>query len=107
MSKKPKTPRSHRRDAERDRERLYENRERLARLSPGGEPSNPIALPTPSLVDGYARSMRCARCDGDVQVDEHTAETVGGRRLRLAPVQCRVCGFRRVVYFFIETPTLN
>jgi hypothetical protein len=106
-SKKPKAPRSARREAERDREKLYDARERLSRLSPGGEPSNPIALSTPSLLEGYVRSMPCGRCEGDVQLDEHTAETIDGRRLRLAHVRCRVCGFRRIVYFVIDTPLLN
>lgn len=107
MSKKPKAPRTARREAERDRDKLEDARERLARLSAGGEPSHPIVLATPSLVEGYARSMRCARCDGDVQVDEHTADIVAGRRLRLAHVRCRVCAFRRVVFFAIEAPVLN
>ena len=76
MSKKPKGPRSARREAERDREKLWDAKERLARLAAGGEPRHPIVLATPSLVEGYARSMRCARCDGDVQVEEHTAEVI-------------------------------
>jgi hypothetical protein len=96
--KKP-SPRALRRELERTVAKLADARERLARLEPGGTPDHPIDVTSSSQVEVRARAMRCPRCDVTVQLDEHTAETVAGQRLRVARTRCAQCGARRAVYF--------
>ena len=87
----------------RDHEKLVRNRERLARLEPGGSSDLPLEVSSASLIDPRASAMPCPTCLGEVRVDEHVALVVGARRLRLARVVCRTCGCRRDVYFRIGT----
>jgi uncharacterized protein YbaR (Trm112 family) len=61
--------------------------------------------------------MPCPVCQGELRVDEHTAETVklaaaapsGGAavRLRVAAVACTRCGRRRKLYFQLLATSLN
>ncbi len=97
--KKPVSPRTARREAERGAVKLARDRERLATLEPGGAPSLPLEIVSASEVEIIARSTPCVRCDGEVRVDEHLAETVGTSRLRIARVSCPACGSRRAIYF--------
>jgi len=73
--------------------------DRLARLAPGGAPDRPIDVDTPAVVDVMAEARRCPLCEGTLQLREHTAETIGGERLRVAHVQCTSCGIARAIYF--------
>jgi hypothetical protein len=101
MSKKPR-PRTERREAARSQEKLARAREKLARLEPGGSPERPIALESASQVEVHAGSLRCARCDGALRVDEHLARTLGDQRLRLVRLVCPRCGARRDAWFRLE-----
>ncbi|MRG93360.1 hypothetical protein [Polyangium spumosum] len=97
--KKPLSARAARREAERAAVKLARDRERLASLEPGGAPSLPIEITSASEVEIAARGKPCARCGGEVRVEEHLAETVGTSRLRVARVFCPACGARRAIYF--------
>jgi hypothetical protein len=100
MAKKPKRPRTVRREAQRDAAALAQNRERLFRLGPGGEPERPITVDAVSVIELRARSITCPRCEGEQRVDEHAAiTTAGGSRLREARLVCRSCGTRRSLWF--------
>jgi uncharacterized protein with PIN domain len=46
--------------------------------------------------------MRCPLCGGELRVDEHAAETVDGKRLRLAHTTCIACSSPRTLYFRIK-----
>ncbi len=78
---------------------LADERERVAMLEPGGHPVNPIEVVSPSVVEPRAGSMECTRCEGEVRVVDHQARTVGGKRLRIAQVECGRCGLQRDLYF--------
>jgi hypothetical protein len=98
MTKGPRA-RAERRAQARAQEKLARDRERLARLEPGGTPERPIDLESASQVEVHARALRCLRCDGDLRLDEHLAPAVHGQRLRLARVSCPRCGSGREVWF--------
>lgn len=75
--------------------------ERLARLSPGGAPDHPIEVASASQIEVHAEGMLCPFCHGPQVVDDHVAETVNQRRLRIAFTRCKHCDARRAVYFRI------
>jgi hypothetical protein len=106
---KPTRPRAERRAEARQTGKDVRERERLARLEPGGAPDRPIEVITASLVEPRAKGMPCAVCGhtGSVRLDDHTARTIDGDALRLAHVRCAMCGYARVVYFAIRPPLLN
>ncbi len=107
MAAKKKSPRTVRRALDRESEKLSKDREKLASLEAGGAPDRPIEVVTSSVIEGYAASMPCARCTQPVRVVEHTAETIGGARVRVVRVQCSSCGTTRPVYFRIVSALPN
>jgi hypothetical protein len=107
MAKKKLSARAARRAQDRTTEKLGRDLERLAQLAPGGSPERPIALDSASQVEVTARSTPCPRCQGALRVEEHTAETLGGARLRVARVVCAACGARRALYFRLAGDALN
>jgi ribosomal protein S27AE len=107
--KLPKRPsaRAERRAAERALDKLTHDRERLARMEPGGTPEHPIDVVSASLVDVRAKALRCPRCDVPMQLEDHTAETVEGARLRVARLKCARCGATRTAYFRVASAMPN
>jgi hypothetical protein len=73
--------------------------DRLARRAPGGSPERPLEIDTPPLVEVIAGTTPCPLCHGSFRLDEHAAETIDGRRLRVARVTCTSCGIAREIYF--------
>lgn len=100
-----KRPRTERREAERSASKLADARERLAKLEPGGTIELPITVPTASVIETRAVSLRCLRCEGELKVDEHVV--VRGSGVRDVRLACRACGTRRSVYFKIVEPVLH
>ncbi len=98
-----KRARTVRREAERERGKLADARERLSRLETGGAPERPIAVESASVIELRAESMRCARCDGELKVREHTAHVIGGLGLRKIDLDCKHCGHTRTIWFAIAT----
>lgn len=98
---KSKRPRTDRREAERAREKLAQQREKLFVLEAGGSAGRPREVVSASLVEPEARAARCPRCEGELQVLEHLAVTVDGSRLREARMTCRQCGAKRSMWFKI------
>lgn len=96
-----KRPRAERRALERKLAKEARDRDKLARLEPGGAPERPIAIASASLVEVHARAASCPLCGGALRLEEHTAETLGGARLRVAAVVCVMCGVRRRIHFRI------
>lgn len=74
-------------------------RERLARLGPGGSAALPLDVESASQIEVRAESTPCLACQGPYRVDEHTAERIDGRHVRVVRVHCHHCGARRVFYF--------
>lgn len=107
MAKKKLSARAERRALDRDTGKLLRAKEKIFGLEAGGSPERPIELGAASEVEVAARSMRCPRCEGALELLEHLAETVEGRRLRIARVRCKVCGSERRVYFRLEAARLN
>ncbi len=81
--------------------------ERLARLVPGGTAERPLDVDTPPLVDVIAAAMPCPLCESSLRLDEHTADTIDGVRLRVAHVTCTVCGVARRIYFKLREPLVS
>lgn len=59
-------------------------------------------IDTPPLVDVMATATPCPLCGGGVRLDEHAAETIDDRRLRVARVTCTTCGIAREIYFTLR-----
>lgn len=88
--------------------KLAKARMKLAALEAGGAPDRPIDVESASTIEVHAQSTPCASCgEQGVRVEEHTAETIGERRLRVVKVKCPRCGVRRDVYYRIGTPLLS
>lgn len=102
-----KRKRTVRREEERAREKLARDLSRLADLAPGGGPDRPLPITSPSEVEVHARAARCPICRAEVRVEDHTAETIGGARLRVARVVCTGCRARRAIYFQLAGTMLN
>jgi predicted hydrocarbon binding protein len=99
--------RTQRRAADRAGKKLVADLERLASLSPGGAPDRPILVTSPSEVEVLARATPCPVCEGELRPLEHTAETIGGARLRVAKTVCAACGRRREIYFQLKQAVAN
>jgi hypothetical protein len=82
-------------------------RERLARLAPGGSPERAIAVTTPAVVEGRAQSMPCPLCAGPLDVLEHSAELRDHVSLRALRCRCRQCRAESTVWFRLERPAPN
>jgi hypothetical protein len=101
MPPKKLSPRALRRERDRVTVKLARNVERLYRVSPGGAPDHPIPLQAASQVETHATANPCPLCQGLLRLDDHSAETIKGSRLRVAHVSCASCGARRALYFRI------
>ncbi len=97
--KKPLSPNALRRAMARADDKLALARERLAALEPGGSPERPIEVASASLVEPRAQSAPCLRCGGPLRIDEHTAESIGGLRLRVVHARCAQCASPRLLYY--------
>ena len=103
-----KRSRTERREREREAVKLAKARLKLAALEPGGAPDRPIDVESASTIEVHARSSPCASCGNHgVRVEEHTAENIGERRLRVVAVMCPRCGVRRDVYYRIGSSLLS
>lgn len=91
----------------RKEEKLTRDRERLARLQPGGAPDRPIGVSSPTQVDVIAARAPCPLCDTTLHLQQHVASTVKGTRLRVAHLVCSLCGVKRSLYFRLEQPLLH
>jgi hypothetical protein len=105
--RKKQSPKAERRAKARAEEKLGKKREQLAQMEAGGSPERPIEVVSASVVETHAKSMPCPRCLGACRLDEHAAETVGGKRLRIARMLCTQCATRRAVYFRIVGEMMN
>jgi len=99
-----KRPRTERRALARELAKMARDKDKLARLSPGGAPERAIELASASQVETHARSVPCPLCEGPLRVDAHTAETIDGLRVRVAQVTCTRCGVHRSLYFRLAAP---
>lgn len=81
---------------------------KLAALEQGGAPDRPIDVESASTIEVHATSMPCPSCGNHgVRVEEHIAETIDDRRLRIVKLKCPRCGVRRDVYYRILSTMLS
>lgn len=100
MSKTPpKTGRRERRERERELAKGVREREKLARLLPGGESGRPIEVASASVVEVHAKSVPCPLCGAELRVEEHVARMVKGEMLRIVRARCFSCGVPRELFF--------
>jgi hypothetical protein len=91
-----RSERTERRARERAARRLVRDRERLARLEPGGSAEHPIDVDSPAVIEGRVDTMRCPQCEGEYTLDDHQSAAAG---LRVVSVTCRMCHVSRQVWF--------
>jgi len=104
---KPKRKRAARRESERETQKLARDLERIFSLEPGAKPERPIVIDSPSEVEVRARALPCPLCRGELRIEEHTAETIGSARLRVARMICAQCRAPRALYFQLASERLN
>jgi hypothetical protein len=75
---------------------LIRDREKLARLSPGGSAERPWAIDSASAIEPRVRSLRCPQCAGEYRLGEHTSPAEALRRI---DVTCRTCHAPRSLWF--------
>ena len=92
---------------DRAQQKLARDLSKLALLAPGGSPERALPIVSPAEVEVQARATRCPICQGELQVEEHTAETLAGLRVRVARVVCAVCRRKRAIYFRLAGAALN
>jgi len=92
---------------DRARVKIARDLEKLALLGPGGGPERAIPITSPAEVEVLARATPCPVCQGEVRFEEHTAETHGGARVRVARVVCKVCRRPWAIYFRLSGDALN
>jgi uncharacterized protein with PIN domain len=102
-----KRRRAQQRAEDREAQKLARDLEKLADLSEGGSPERAIRISSPAEVEVQASATRCPVCQGELRVEEHTAETLAGARVRVARVVCAVCRRKRAIYFRLAGSTLN
>jgi hypothetical protein len=102
-----KRKRTLRRAEDRTQDKLARDLDRLATLGPGGSPERAIVVTSPAEVEVQARATPCPICRGELRVEEHTAETLGGARVRVARVACTFCRARRAIYFRLSATLLS
>ena len=106
--RRPKqSERSLRREAERSKLRLANDRERLFQLQSGGTSERPISASSAAVVEIHASGVPCPQCSATQEVVEHAASVRNGVRLREAKLRCRQCGSRRSLWFQIAPASLN
>lgn len=98
-----KRARAERRKMDRDRAKLEDAREQLARISPGGSPERPLVVESASVVEPRALALGCARCAGELRLEDHAA-VQGQRRVR---ARCRSCGAVREVWLRLDERLLS
>lgn len=100
MSKTPPRPgRRERRERERELAKGVREREKLARLLPGGEGGRPVEVASASVVEVHAKGIPCPLCGGELRVEEHVARVVENEMLRVVRVRCFSCGVPRDLFF--------
>ena len=88
-----------RRAEDRAQQKLTRDLSKLADAAPGGSPARPIVVASPSEIEVRASGTPCPICQSTLRVEEHTAESIGGVRLRVARVVCTFCREKRAIYF--------
>jgi hypothetical protein len=73
-----------------------------ARTQPGCAPDRPFEVEASSVIEGHVRGVPCPICGESLRLDQHTAETIHGERMRLVLVTCAVCGSSRTLYYKIR-----
>jgi hypothetical protein len=102
-----RSDRTVRREQERAKTRLEEDRERLFALSPGGSPERPLDAASAAVIESHALSVPCPRCGAHHELIEHLAHVQKGVRLRETKLRCRQCGSLRSRWFKIVGSSLN
>jgi len=76
--------------------RRERDRERLARLLPGGSPERPIVVGFTAVIEPRVRAMACPHCGGEYRIHAHERPAPGVRRV---DVGCRQCSSPRSFWF--------
>lgn len=96
--------RTERRARERAARQLVRDREKLAALVPGGARERPIEVESSAVIEGRARAVPCAQCQGSYRVAEHRS---AGDGTRAVDVRCERCGVARTLWFRIVSSEPN
>jgi len=102
-----RSDRTVRREQERAKNRLKEDRERLFALEAGGNPERPIGAASAAVIEGHALGVPCPHCGEKHELLEHSAHVRNGVRLRETKLRCKQCGSERSLWFKIVGPSLN
>jgi hypothetical protein len=105
--KKKKRTRSVEREKKRELDKLGRKLDRLVDESPGGSPERAIAVDSASVVEVKARAIRCVRCEGELTIHAHEADSIYGAQYRRLDMQCSKCLTRRRIWFVLGPGPAN
>jgi len=72
-------------------------------FAPAGErPDSPIPVESAAEIEIHAGREDCPDCETPLKLDEHRADTIAGRHLRVVVMRCPRCGALPVRYFEIH-----
>jgi hypothetical protein len=74
--------------------------------SKGDRPDTAISVSSPAEIEPCVSREECPECGAELTVEDHRAETIVGRRLRVVVTSCRRCDATPVRYFEIR-PVLS
>jgi len=83
---------------------LVRDRERLATLTQGGSPRQPIPVVSAAVVEVRAAKQTCPQCEAGYRLHEHRAPAPG---IRAVDVSCRQCGVARTLWFRLSDSAPN
>ncbi|NVB79551.1 MAG: hypothetical protein HOV81_14235 [Kofleriaceae bacterium] len=95
---KKRPERTERRARERAVRDLVRDREKLAKLSPGGAAERPITVPSSAVIEVRIHGMTCPQCEGRYKIVDHRS---AGQGMRPVDVRCDRCGTPRTLWFKI------
>ncbi|MDX2021043.1 MAG: hypothetical protein SF187_12450 [Deltaproteobacteria bacterium] len=99
VAKAPKRTRALVREKDRQIAKLGQKIDRLVMQAVGGTPERSIPVTSASVVEIKARAMRCAHCEGELQLLAHEAEFLHGAQLRRVDMKCKTCFTARRIWF--------
>ncbi len=79
----------------------------LKRVAPGpfaargDRPDNAITVVSAAEIEPRVRREECPECGADLTIEDHRADTIRGKRLRVVVTSCRRCEATPVRYFEI------
>lgn len=65
----------------------------------GDRPDSPIPVTSTAEIEPHVRREECPDCGATMRIEDHRADTIKGRPLRVVVLECPTCGALPIRYF--------